>query len=1353
MMVGTIIIINIPFIIFNITLGGDNLIKIDPILGLCWLKQEQNISKFIVGSAMGQVSLGDSNRRLYAHGTTQPVCCFPTFHELTSVHVNYDDTKLLLSGYAQHVELIDIATGQSVTTLKNVHDEHVNISRFANMSPHLFATSSLDGNAKLWDLRCLFAPIHKITSPSTCTGLLMLIFSPDDNYLLLSGIDNEVVQHHVFDGRKFIDMKIGKRHSDTNFTRSYYSASGQFVLSGSTGSDNLSILCASSGQLVSQHTLFPGRRSKDAYIQSLRGNPTCDFSACVLVHYRDSLGSDLVLLNDLNKPIEVENRKQTNELISVKTRGANCTHVSADEASERYIVQQFLTSAELSRDINKFTNTSADLILVLSSSSSIYWKTTASLLQAMIPKLCNVLGVCDDLQINDAKTWLKSTSSQCLFDQNDGDVGYLYSSDFQNMQYRSLDRFAEIMISSGCNVTYIPSIITFITDNARFANTNHEDILRLCKNICSGGDSDNYVLFLVDLFLVSYLFDAAEPLGSDLILKIESQLMPINVCFVLNAVMDRKINAERLHVMLLRYVIIHFEVIKICVSTEEIEKYMCLENIIAIKHRLCIDVNMKKSDHVEKEIIAVENGGISSMHDIRGNLYMHDVQPISDTVQRYQLKAPRRSLQDNPGLGFVRHGEMDIDVYTHGITNDNDDNDNTDSSGEDEGVLRRVDGVNDMEDLVDSNEVDDYVDDNPKDTMMPLLGDHRAVRLSDDSLLFVHSSLYGLCTFSFVDSAFSMLLRHDSDKLSPEGLSHFDVAMFTAKRRKFLLIFGGNVRKPQEFMYAMDIAQLKYIKVNLTHSYTNFNSYNLPRLGGLSVVQVPSSASTYETYIVYGGYDPDSRRTVSTVYVVRVHINTEISDEIEASWHMPRVQETNPSDMEMSSTWGHTSVMCVSGSTSRMVVFGGVTARGFTNEVRILRCDELNSSIAVSTSSVFWEQTNYSLLEGPRPGPRFKHAMTIVESTNQIVMFGGEYEGSTLDTSRRLMDLWILTIHDGTAGVDISWQEIELSNPVGSDEKFLSEFGYTITQGCKSIEEDHILYVFGCNSHHYLKVDASTGSATPMVPSFISHTVETCFDLNQHINSLRSGDHLYRFYTDDVSNEFLDVLLIIRGYYRSVNSVIFSARSKVFERILARSKETSDEELDSTLKSFDISEFVHPDQPVKVITFPNIEEPKTLDAIVKFVYADSLVVEDIEELLAIMYVAHEFHIERLMQLCENALCRCATKENCLNLLCCAEELCMESLYTVCVGLIYYNKDYLHENGLFDNEAIPRSSPIIRSITEMLEKEALFIEKLRINDGKVIDCYNLEVAIGKEREKLTLKSISSNSNEEDVGTGG
>ena len=115
---------------------------------------------------------------------------FDDFDQLTSVHVNSTDELFLASGYSRNVALYDISSGRRLQVFTDMHREHINVVKFANYSPSLFATSSFDQDVKMWDLRQ--KPIRPCYSASSSRGNVMVCFSPDDHYLLVSAVDNEV---------------------------------------------------------------------------------------------------------------------------------------------------------------------------------------------------------------------------------------------------------------------------------------------------------------------------------------------------------------------------------------------------------------------------------------------------------------------------------------------------------------------------------------------------------------------------------------------------------------------------------------------------------------------------------------------------------------------------------------------------------------------------------------------------------------------------------------------------------------------------------------------------------------------------------------------------------------------------------------------------------------------------------------------------------------------------------------------------------------------------------------------------------------------------------------------------------
>eukprot|EP00300_Choanocystis_sp_HF-7_P017250 c19672_g1_i5.p1 GENE.c19672_g1_i5~~c19672_g1_i5.p1 ORF type:complete len:131 (+),score=21.09 c19672_g1_i5:315-707(+) len=119
---------------------------------------------------------------------------------------------MFAGGYSRSVNVYDLNRGDRSETFENIHTEHINVVKFSNHSPHLFATCSFDKSVKLWDLRLghvsfryyfrfLQTGVQKpIFTRWSAHGNVTVCFSDDDQNLLVSAIDNEVSQFRVPDG-------------------------------------------------------------------------------------------------------------------------------------------------------------------------------------------------------------------------------------------------------------------------------------------------------------------------------------------------------------------------------------------------------------------------------------------------------------------------------------------------------------------------------------------------------------------------------------------------------------------------------------------------------------------------------------------------------------------------------------------------------------------------------------------------------------------------------------------------------------------------------------------------------------------------------------------------------------------------------------------------------------------------------------------------------------------------------------------------------------------------------------------------------------------------------------------------
>eukprot|EP00300_Choanocystis_sp_HF-7_P017248 c19672_g1_i3.p1 GENE.c19672_g1_i3~~c19672_g1_i3.p1 ORF type:complete len:216 (+),score=40.66 c19672_g1_i3:315-962(+) len=179
---------------------------------------------------------------------------------------------MFAGGYSRSVNVYDLNRGDRSETFENIHTEHINVVKFSNHSPHLFATCSFDKSVKLWDLRLGHKPIFTRWSAH---GNVTVCFSDDDQNLLVSAIDNEVSQFRVPDGHLSLKLRMNSV-SPLNFTRSYYMDKSNYIVTGCCEEGVVRVFCSRTGKFLCD-TSVPFSPAEQPYVQSLRGDPLKPF--------------------------------------------------------------------------------------------------------------------------------------------------------------------------------------------------------------------------------------------------------------------------------------------------------------------------------------------------------------------------------------------------------------------------------------------------------------------------------------------------------------------------------------------------------------------------------------------------------------------------------------------------------------------------------------------------------------------------------------------------------------------------------------------------------------------------------------------------------------------------------------------------------------------------------------------------------------------------------------------------------------------------------------------------------------------------------------------------------------------
>lgn len=218
-------------------------IDLCPVMSLVWMRHHPQ-------SAVCGAAHSGHIRFLKYHpnaSPSQPVLenasAVEEFPELSSLSINCTDDYLLASGLSHSLSVYDVQTGKVLHHSSEVHEHFINISRFCNTSPHIFATASFDNTCKIWDLRQPIVREKSVKVLTTGSMNVMCAFSPDDRHILCSGVDTRIAQFEVLSWRRTPErFPLRDPVHRGRFRRSLYFADGRHFATAATDESHLRVL-------------------------------------------------------------------------------------------------------------------------------------------------------------------------------------------------------------------------------------------------------------------------------------------------------------------------------------------------------------------------------------------------------------------------------------------------------------------------------------------------------------------------------------------------------------------------------------------------------------------------------------------------------------------------------------------------------------------------------------------------------------------------------------------------------------------------------------------------------------------------------------------------------------------------------------------------------------------------------------------------------------------------------------------------------------------------------------------------------------------------------------------------------
>lgn len=220
-----------------------------PVLGLSWMRHHPQSA--VCGAAHSGKIRFLSYDPCASPGelALREVMTVDEFPKLSSLSINCTDDFLLASGFTHDLSLYDTQSGKVLHNVHGAHSNFINISRFMNRSPHIFATASFDHTCKLWDIRQPLLPNSPAKVLNTGGLNVMCTFSPDDRYLLCSGIDTRISQFEVPSFRRWPTFPLRPVQHQARYRRSMYFATGRHFVTAATDESHIRIMAATGKNL------------------------------------------------------------------------------------------------------------------------------------------------------------------------------------------------------------------------------------------------------------------------------------------------------------------------------------------------------------------------------------------------------------------------------------------------------------------------------------------------------------------------------------------------------------------------------------------------------------------------------------------------------------------------------------------------------------------------------------------------------------------------------------------------------------------------------------------------------------------------------------------------------------------------------------------------------------------------------------------------------------------------------------------------------------------------------------------------------------------------------------------------